>query len=498
MADEQDADDEGGSGPPPLEQLQSLAAFLGRSVRRRMLLTIGIFAVVATGVVAAVALWPRTYYCQMQLMVQRTQVLDPSDVDPLKGVTNLLLRHENLESIIKRVDLIHAWGAQRAPLLALKDRLSERLRGKKTDVQMLDMLVNTLSTKLNVEAQDGVLTVGVLWPNAQMAARIVEAAREVFMESRHAAEISQLQERIAIWEGHAMSVRGEIDGIAEQLQKLREDQVAKAQRVGAELASGTQTGAPQVTFVPRRSAAATADPDLPALREELETKKRRLAELEGDRNRRLTEAQSRLTDLKTRFTAEHPLVLDTEKTLAALANPTPAAVALRAEVKKLTDDVASREARPASAGGGGPARTASSKPSGAGATEPLPQHVLELLESGVGVDPVVGAQLSGALAKFSQLRESIGTARVSLDTAQAAFQHRYKIVQPTEVPLAPVKPVVPKMIGIGLLVAILLALLVPVLLELKTGLIVERWQVHRLALPILADLPLPLASRRRD
>ena len=50
------------------------------------------------------------------------------------------------------------------------------------------------------------------------------------------------------------------------------------------------------------------------------------------------------------------------------------------------------------------------------------------------------------------------------------------------------------MIGGGLFAALLLALLVPILLELRTGIIVERWQVQQLRLPILAELPLPPGS----
>ena len=62
---------------------------------------------------------------------------------------------------------------------------------------------------------------------------------------------------------------------------------------------------------------------------------------------------------------------------------------------------------------------------------------------------------------------------------------------PTEVPATPSKPAVPKVAAMAIFAALLFALMVPILLELKTGLIVERWQVHQLQLPLLAEVSLP-------
>jgi hypothetical protein len=43
---------------------------------------------------------------------------------------------------------------------------------------------------------------------------------------------------------------------------------------------------------------------------------------------------------------------------------------------------------------------------------------------------------------------------------------------------------------------LLLALLVALLAELRTGTIVERWQVQRLRLPVLAEVKLPPGPSR--
>jgi len=117
---------------------------------------------------------------------------------------------------------------------------------------------------------------------------------------------------------------------------------------------------------------------------------------------------------------------------------------------------------------------------------------MELMQTSAdGLDPAIGAQFRYAVAKYTTVRDQISTARIDLDTAQAAFGYRYKIVTPAQAPSKPSKPKVPVMMGGGIAAALLLALLFPVLLELKQGKIVERWQVAQIRLPILAEIKVP-------
>ena len=107
------------------------------------------------------------------------------------------------------------------------------------------------------------------------------------------------------------------------------------------------------------------------------------------------------------------------------------------------------------------------------------------------MDPALSAQISGAVARYGALRDDIRAGRMQLDTAQAAFDHRYQIVVPAEVPNVPTKPKPPLIFAVGFVMSLLLALLVPILAELRRGIIVERWQVTQMALPVLAELKLP-------
>ena len=158
---------------------------------------------------------------------------------------------------------------------------------------------------------------------------------------------------------------------------------------------------------------------------------------------------------------------------------------LNAEIKQRGEGI-KPEPGGGAAGGGGPAAAAA----GPGA-DLLPAKVMKLLDSGVGVDPAVNAQLQSAINKYAGLRDAIRTSRIDLDTAQAAFNHRYKVVQPAEPPHHAVQTQSPLLLAGGLLAAIFLSLVIPILAELVR----ESWssagRSTRSVSPILAELPFP-------
>lgn len=231
------------------------------------------------------------------------------------------------------------------------------------------------------------------------------------------------------------------------------------------------------------------------MKEDLESKKRMIAELEADRNHRLVEAQARLTDLGYKFTPAHPLVRETQQLVDSLSHESPRVSGLRTEVSDLEARIkhastALHPDEPASVGGG--ERAAAAVQVGA-EPDPLPADILNALDDGTGIDPALTAQLQTAVGKYTSLRSEIGSARVDFDTAEAAFNHRYQVVVPAQVPIKPSKPNVPKVLGIGIAGALLASLLAAVGAELRSGKIVERWQVYHLELPVLAEVRLPPA-----
>jgi hypothetical protein len=130
---------------------------------------------------------------------------------------------------------------------------------------------------------------------------------------------------------------------------------------------------------------------------------------------------------------------------------------------------------------------------GANAADTLPTEIMGLADD-QDLDPAVTAQFRYAVSNYTRLRDEISTARIDLDTAQAAFSHRYKIVFPAEAPSKPSKPKLPLLIGVGLAGSLIVALLAAIIAELRAGKIVERWQVQQIELPVLAELRFPPAS----
>jgi uncharacterized protein involved in exopolysaccharide biosynthesis len=225
------------------------------------------------------------------------------------------------------------------------------------------------------------------------------------------------------------------------------------------------------------------------LREKLATLKAKISTLESDRERRVREEQAKYDDLKLRLTSSHPTVV-LQKERIAIASQVPSDETLiRAEIKNISGEIDQREAVLRQSGEGGIGGIGGTR-RGAAPNESLPVEVAEFLERD-NLDPALSAQLSGAVMTYGSLRNELFTTRVDLDTAQAAFQHRYQVIIPAEAPSKAEKPKIPVVFGGGLFVSLLLALLLPILAELRVDIIRDRWQVEHIALPVLAELRLP-------
>jgi capsular polysaccharide biosynthesis protein len=101
-------------------------------------------------------------------------------------------------------------------------------------------------------------------------------------------------------------------------------------------------------------------------------------------------------------------------------------------------------------------------------------------------------QLRDAMDKYAALRAQIQGAQIDLETAQAAFKYRYTVVTPARLPRSPTVPNIPVVTLVAFVVSILCGLLLAVLVDLRRGRLLERWQLERLLdRPILGELALP-------
>ncbi|HET7543361.1 MAG TPA: hypothetical protein VFK05_25985 [Polyangiaceae bacterium] len=492
--EEQEGDDEsggGGGGGFRVELVHSYLAFAKRALRTRWRTSVIALLVGVCLTVLAVKYLPRTYSCTTIMMVQGTHVLDARDAgNPLAGAEDIIKRKENLEWLVRDTGLVKTAAGRRPPLLHLKDRLIELIFGEMDDRTRALVLVGTLESKLSVSVEKGDLTIKVDWSDPVTCAELAEAARQSFLKARHQAEVSAFEDKMTILDGHASQLRDDIGVLVQQLKVAREQQLAKGAEARKATAAAATTpsdaaAAPVARPIARRSPG--SDPQIPVLTEKLTALKAKLTALDADRARRVSEEQAKYDELKLRLTTSHPSVVLQKERIAVASQVPSDEVLLQSEVKNISAEIQQREAVLRQNGdsvlGGG---------SGGGrrANEALPVEVTEFLERD-NLDPALSAQLSGAVMTYGSLRNELFTTRVDLDTAQAAFQHRYQVIVPAEAPRKAAKPKIPVVFGGGLFLSLLLALVLPIVAELRVDIIRERWQVEHIALPVLAELRLP-------
>lgn len=494
MDHDEDSGEDAGPKVPPLELARSYAGYLTRALKRRKWAALAVTAslLVVTGLV--VLAWPRTFTCITVLSAVDNRVLDGDrNVDALRGAEELIKNRENMAKIVEKVDLTRRWDETMPPASRVKQRIRTWFFGAMSEADKREALVSMVQKSITVIPPgwgQNKLTVIADWNHPEIAADLADAVDQSFLSARQVAEISTISEYIDILEGHATELRSEIQKLASQDREKRNERIADLKGPVAE--ENPSPRSPGYRAPPARKAPAE---DLTELRAEIEKKSRMLQELEDSRQRRLAEAEATLTGLRSKFTSAHPMVATAEDNVRSLRQEPPQIGALKSDLNALNTALKSKLAAEELVAQGGPRVVSvphSAGVSGASTVEPLPAEILQLMQEGnEELDPAVAAQFRGAVAKYATLRDKIGTARLDLDTAQAAFKHRYQIVVPAEVPPKPSRPKVPLILAAGALASLFFGLVAAVLAELRTGRVVERWQVYRLGVPLLGELRWP-------
>jgi hypothetical protein len=479
------------------KQIREYLVFASGAFRRRRAL----IAAVVSGVMAlaalAVAALPRTYHVEAKLLAQRSAVLavrgDGQDaVAPTRGAVETIRRRDNLVALIEATDLVQHWREHRAPAQRLVDGLRALVHGEDDAEEQLDAMVERLEKRLNAWTNDTTVVIAIDWTDARMAARLVDVAQQNFLEARHAQEISALAESIAILESHANGLRADVDDAVTALEDLR------GKRPSPQDAAASAPS-PSGASAPRSSArrATGPSPELEQITATLGAKRRALEDLEELRRRRLAEAQMRLAEQRATYTEAHPLIIDLHQTIAALETPSPQIKALRAEVASLRTEQERL-------GGEGAGRVAAPEAaSGSARLLPIPREIVRLDEElREDRDPAVvyaRGKLRDAMDKYAALCDKVHASQIDLETAQAAFKYRYSVLTPAKIPKRPVKPSVSLILIASFVSAILGAAVVAVVADVRSGILVEPWQIERLLdRPILGEVVLPQLPRPRE
>ncbi len=454
-----------------LRLARGYASFAWRAIKKNRPVVL-LCVLLALGAAAGLlAVLPRTYVVDTSILAQRNQVIatlgNPSrqgfgDVDvPTRAAADAIMRRDNLISLIKQTGLDKSWYATRSPAGRVMDVLRRLVRGSLSDDQLVDALANLLERRLYVVTTDNKIIIGIRWWDAPMAYRLVAAAEQNFIESRHVTEISLIAESISILESHAATAREEVE---RALQEVRSRPQAR-----------TVLAAPA-------AAAKPVDDEVARLGVLLIAKRRAVRDLEDFRRRRLNELQAQLAEQKAIYAESHPNVIAIEESIKGLLQDSPQLVSLEREAQEIESEYRRRGGQPLpEADQGGAASTAR--------LTPVPSLVLERASRSDASDDFARQRLSAATARYDVLLDRISSARVELDAARAAFKYRYIVVRPPKHPERADRPRVPYFVTVGAFLGLLLGLGLAVALEARRGLIVQAWQVESLLeLPILGEL----------
>jgi len=446
--------------------------------RRRLLVAVtALLTLAATGVLLLVL--PRSYHVEAQLLTQRNTIMPalgnpgrtvPVDANvPTRAAAETVLRHDNLLSLMKQTDLLNRWERDRSPVLRVKDWVV-KVVASPSEEDRVNAMLGLLESRFKVTTGESTVTIGIDWPNAQLGYALVDNALQNFLEERHSVEVSSIAETISILESHAAELREAIDTAMEDIKRGPENNAKGAK---------ADPAPPPPRRDPASDAAKAKAAEVKVL---LEAKRRAINELDEFRRRRLAELQAELSQKRTVYADAHPAVAQLLQSISALQEDSPQLAALRKEEDELRSEYERLSAR---------------KPEGGGVAQARVPEMTQRRKPGDPLEPDVQGEygrtrLRFAMEKYDTLLDRINSARIELDTARAAFKYRYSIIRPPQLPKRPEKPKVPLVIGAGVVAALGLAVLVAALADLRSGRILEPWQVRRtLGLEVLGEVPRP-------
>lgn len=444
------------------------------SLRRHLLLFLLLWFGTVLLSTALLAVLPKSYAVQATLQAQRAVALESRDPkaagepeSAIKQSAATVLRRDNLVALVRQTDLVRQWPLTRAPLMKVKDKIYARLFPPPTQEQQVDAFVGLLQKELWVSTTVSTVTIGLEFPDPELAFQLVDVAVENFLEARHAAEISSIADEISILEARTATAHQALDVSLNDLQAARSAQVAKL---------GVRSAHPM-----ERDVAALPDQETAQLLVLVQSKRRAIADLEDFRRARIAELETLLAEQRSFHTNTDSAVLELGQSLQAARQESPQVIALRQELEPLEAEVKQRGFLPDF-----PLQTNRLRESGlrAASLEPTIPH-----EDDYPDIEYAKSEARHALTRYNDMLDRIENARLEQDNARAAFKYRYEVLWPAQKPQRPKKRNPTAVIPAALIAGLLLAMLGTTLVDVHSRKVVEPWQVeHALGIPLLAVL----------
>ena len=453
-------------------QARNWGQFVLHSVGRRKLIAFSAALLTLLATAALIFVLPKTYHVEAQLLAQRNTVMPalgnpgrtvPVEADtPTRAAAETVLRRDNLLNLMKQTDLLNRWELDRNPALRIKDVVVNAI-SPPSEEDRLNAMIGLLEKRLTVTTGDSTVTIAIDWPNAQLGFKLVDTALQNFLEQRHTAEVATIAETITILEGHAANLRDAIDSTMEDLKRARDP--------------ATKGRAPEAPVLRRDPAQEALKAEAAETRVLLDAKRRSITELEDFRRRRLAELQTELAQQRAVYADAHPAVAKILQSISALQQDSPQLAALRKDESDLQVEYEKINGR----------RQENTPLPALRSTDPSRRKPSD----GPDLQGEYGrTRLRFAMEKYDGLLERIDSARIELDTARAAFKYRYSVIRPPTLPRRAEKPKIPLLVAAGLMASVGMAFALATLADLRSGKVLEPWQVERrLGLSVLGVIP---------
>jgi uncharacterized protein involved in exopolysaccharide biosynthesis len=453
-ADPADHDGFGGGRPPRNGTPLQWARLLLGAARRRKLVAGAVFLASVGAAIGYYVVKTPMYRVEAKIFAQRGQAL-PSVVRPVyedqptRSAWELIHRRDNLIALIEQANLLgeRAEGSAVAP--GPGERLAKMIgRGDAAAKEdPLDVLVKVLDRRLLVNVDEGTIEIAVEWPDPDQAYALVKGALQNFLEARFVQEVKSIDEVISVIQGRAEVLRQGLDAAVENERR---------------------------SAGPRPAARRARPPseELVRVQSLLEAKQRAIRDVEDFRLRRLSDLQAQLDQARNTMSDAHPMVMGLRKDIESLSRESPQVAGLREEERSARKEYAQLLAR----------EGVRSSPSGSHETV---QRASADPDGAEGED----RSIREVRLQFEQMVGRVNAAQVELDAARAAFKYRYSVIWPPQLPSEPVSPKPRKLVILGLIGSLALALAAAAAPDVLRGRIVERWQVERsLDLPVLGEI----------
>lgn len=483
------------------QQLKETLGFIWRAPRRRPLLAITVFVVIAALGLTISMTMPRAYNAEVKLLAQHDLVLPalsnpgrtvPAEADnPTRNAASIIMQRDNLVALVNEAHLLAKWRASRSPALRLKDKFFALLSGPPREEDQLQTLVQTLEKKMTVTSDDNTVTISIDWSDPHQAYEIVKIVQKNFVDANYDSDVRMVQDAIGVLEQHAKSELEQVDSALAAYQALLVSE-APAPAPATSAAPDTAPTTVQRAVAPAVAAQAVQSPPAPTpadsdLTRALEEKRRQIRALEDERDRSLEAIRQQLMQAQLTLTPMHPTVIALKQRLDTLNVPPAELAALKNEERVLMAQIAPI-----------PAASSSAHPMvpGIGAVEVRRPIALPTEGKSAYLDQRLApahSKLDAAIYRYQDIMARIDGAKLELDIKRTAFRYRFSVITPAEVPRSPKKPIA-VLVGIAsVLAAFVLAFLAAAAADWRAGRFLETWQIRRrLKIDVLGELEPPL------